>query len=282
MEWADSSQPRKLIHRALRNPALRRSFNSLGNVKRSTVYRTFNTWAKKRRMTAFTREALRKQLDIRRAGEFKRAITRCIAWLAKRLTTKYAMIVEITRTTAKSSTWLAGPVIEGLMTRYRIQGPSVIIPFVDGTYVSARGLKDALDAGITTFVHVDDAIYSGSQKGIMVRQLRAAVNKTSVKKARVLLAVPYTTDIGRQYIRRLAGPPLRLEFYAPYTIATRSLPWVSRVELLLRGDKNISAGGPAMTVLPHKMPNSVSFGPSSLSYMLQARIPKPVYKKISF
>ena len=278
MDWADSSKPRKLIKKALENPAFLQSFYSLKNVKEGSVYGTFDAWAKRRKMSKYTRDALKGQLDIRRADEFKAAISKCITWLTHRRLKKYSMIVEISPATAKSSTWLAGPVIAGLKS-HKIHAPYSIIPFTSGRLLSPSAVKEALDAGITTFVHVDDAIYSGSQKGILVRQLTTILRTRQIKHARLLIGVAYTTDLGRRYISRLTKAPLKLEFFAAHTIRTRKLPWVSRVELMLRGDKNISVGGPAMTVLPHKMPNSVSFGPASLSKNLQSHIQKPVYKK---
>lgn len=281
MQWADSHKPREMIRRALRDPKFQRSFHALKNIRPSAIYSTFDSWAKRRKMTGYTRASLKQQMNIRRADEFKHAVMKCTHWLANHNLQRYAMIIEITQTTAKSSTWLAGPVITGLQ-KLGIPGPTVIIPFADGRYLSVKAVKESIDAGITTFIHVDDAVYSGSQKGIMVRQLTSALRAAHVKRARMLIAVPYTTDLGRQYVSRLIGRPLKLEFYAPHTIRTRKLPWVSRVELMLRGDKNIQSGGPAMTVLPHKMPNYVSFGPATLSYALQAQIPKPVYKKFSF
>jgi hypothetical protein len=281
MQWADSRKPREMIRRALRDPKFQRSFHALKNVRPRAIYSAFDSWAKRRDMTGYTREALKQQMDIRRADEFKHAVGLCTHWLVNHNLQRYAMIIEITQTTAKSSTWLAGPVITGLQ-KLGVPGPTVIIPFVDGRYLSVKAVKEAIDTGITTFVHVDDAVYSGSQKGIMVRQLTSALRAAHVKRARALIAVPYTTDLGRRYVSRLAARPLKLHFYAPHIIKTRTLPWVSRVELMLRGNKNIRSGGPAMTILPHKMPNSVSFGPASLSYALQTRIPQPVYKKFSF
>ena len=283
MNWAETEAPHHAIKRAFKNPAFQKSFYDLKNLDTREVLGAFDRWADVRRLPRRTRRNLRDAIDVRRAAEFRDAVAKCAAWIARQRPAPYAMILEVAQSgAAKSSLWLAGPAVRALMEA-GIPPPAAVVPFVDGAALSVVSVRRALQQGVRTFVHVDDALYSGTQKGIMVRQLSETLDFDKVS-ARLLLAVAYVTDLGARHVRQQRGPRLRLKMYAPHVLRVRRLPWVSRVELMLRGDRdvrrNIAKGGPTSSLLAHKVPDSLSFGPATLSYHLQAVLPKPVYKTI--
>ena len=265
------------IQKAIHSPEFKRSYYTLKNVKKENVYKAFDHWASSIDLPQATKNALRQQLNVRGSEEFKNAISKCIQWLADHKLKRYSLIVEIDGHVAKSSTWLAGPVIEGLKKR-KIPGPFNIIPFYKGSKVSGSMVEKAVAAGVKTFVHVDDAIYSGSQKGILIKQLSNIVRNLKIGNyARLLIGAAYTTEVGKRYIESLVKPPLRLEFFAPHMIQSRSPVSTSNKH------KNIiKSGGPTMTILSHKVPNAISFGPGPLSMALENALPRPVYKSMKF
>jgi hypothetical protein len=267
----------KDIHHLMSKDILLKSYHSLKNIKKNNVRSVFDTWAQKLELPRETKNALFKQLDVRGSAEFKNAISSCIQWLANHKLNKYAMIVEMSGEELKSSTWLAPPVIEGLK-KLGIPGPSIIIP-CNQRRLNQKAVKQALDDGIKTFIHVDDAVYSGWQKADMVEDLADTVKHLYYNGVRFLLAVAYSTKIGMKEIKSREKHSLQLEIFSPITIPSRmrSFPSLSK-----KMSDIIKNGGPTMTILPHKVPNHASFGPKSLSSNLAARLPKPVYKSKSF
>jgi len=281
----------KAVKRVMAHKEFAQSYHAQPSVDPALVYKTFNDWAAAGKFSRFTRHALRKQLDVRSAGEFRDGISKSVAWLAANLQRhpKYALIVEIDDvggTQAKSSTWLAGPVVAELRAR-GVRKPMLVIPYngwLGNTYIDT-----AVSLGITAFVHVDDAIYSGSQKAVMMASLQAQLARAKSPPVDVFVAAAYSTRVGLQLVLHdwekhvPRGQPklLRVHVYAPREIRKRTMPLLSRLELAARGRReNAFRGGPTMTVLSHKVPNAVSFGPASLSSHLARHIEKPIYKRM--
>ena len=277
----------KSIKRAIAHKEFRQSYHAQKNVDPALVYRAFDTWAASKKLSRFTRHALRSQIDVRSASEFRAGISKGVDWLAQHLRhhPRYAMIVEIAPKTAKSSTWLAGPVIAELRAK-GLPKPTILIP----SWLPDKLVDTALSLGVTAFVHVDDAIYSGAQKASMLGALQAKLAHARVPRpVDVYIAAAYSTGLGTQrvlhewekFVDKGQRKLLRVHVFAPHEIKKRAMPLASRLEFAARGRlQNAFRGGPTMTVLSHKVPNTVSFGPGSLSDHLVKHIQKPVYKRI--
>lgn len=302
----------QFVHRIMKNARMLNTFETLQNVPLNKVYSAFDAWAsQQKRLSQRTLRSLRSALDVRTVAEFKQGLASCVGWVARKLrymsehrlngrnatlngnknwrfVPPYAMIVEVDPKVAKSSAWLAGPVVRELAKTYKIPPPAVIVPFLRGSTLSFSHVKRAIDEGIRTFVHVDDAVYSGLQKSLMVANLESSLrilqNMGYAEPAvALLIAVPYSTFPGRKYILSASNRMYRggsaeslvnTSVYAAHALHPPRLPWLAKLEL----GKGRKLPWPTMTLLPFKVPNRASFGPASLGNALTTALPRPVYK----
>ena len=280
------------------HPEFLRAYNVMPEVDIQRVRASFDAWARKERLSKRTAETIWSQVDIRSAAEFKKGIAACVNWVAPRLRgRKWALVAETDTSArkAQSSAWLAGPVIRHLAAR-GIAPPSVIVPVEGGALVSTKHIDDALRRGITTFVHIDDAIYSGQQKGTLVDMFQRHLSRVG-RMAKLYIAAAYATEEGSEHVKSMVHnnrvrpalashplAPLQLHFFAPYVLRPAKLPDAVKAELARRRNRVLGmplwTGGPTTTILPFKVPNATSFTPMTLSYHLDTTLPQPIYKRI--
>ena len=277
------------IRSSMAHQPFRKTYYDQANMDPASVHKMVNEWAASKKYSAYSKQALRRQVNVRSAAEFRNGISQCVAWLAicLRNTPRYALLVEISHA-PKSSTWLAGPVVAELEAM-GIPKPEAVIPCTEGGVHAGSALQHAVDTGITAFVHVDDAIYSGSQKTFILETLQWHLSRyvPPMKPVDVYVAAAYSTRLGRdrvlrQWKQRVRGQKLlRVHFFAARDLQKRSMPLRSKLELVMQGRARNLTGGPTMTILSHKVPNAMSFGPASLSKYLTNRLNKPVYKGVN-
>jgi hypothetical protein len=274
----------EFARRVIRNARMMNAFNRMPNMNRAAINKAFHTWATAVQLSPAARNALHQALNVRSKDEFLRHIIESIEWITKHLGDRpYALIVEVNEKnstfTAKSSAWLGGPTVRAIGRQ-----PSAVIPFYRGQRVAARPVAAALDRGIRDFVHVDDAMYSGLQKETLVDEMYALLKKARVSERPTLwIAVAYTTPAATALVKRAASRASKVMdvvLVAPGTIRNpaENLPPNVVTEVSTRTKQTV---GPSMTVLPFKVPNSVSFGPEGLATQLELAVQKPVYKRIN-
>jgi hypothetical protein len=170
----------------LEDPATLRSYNAMENTNRRAVLKELNVWARNKGLSANTRDALANALDIKTRADFHATMNSVIAHV-KRWTAlePYALIVEFgsdrypENALPKSSMWLAAAVIRGIG-----RPPGMIIPYFvfkggDGR-VSTDLIRTAVARGIRSFVHVDDAMYSGDQKKRLIEGVMEVITRDGI------------------------------------------------------------------------------------------------------
>ena len=274
-----NTQASRVIAAALKHQPFQDSYYTLKNLNTAAIHKGFDVWARAMKLSHAAAETYRAQIHIRKAQEFRGGVQQGVLWLAHKLHTlstrrrfkPYAMLVEVDKTahTAKSSAWLAGPVIQGLGV-YGVPPPTVLIPVVGRKIQSLRYLREALRLGVTTFVHVDDAIYSGEQKHGMLAGLLSMLRQEKAPPSRMYLATAYATTDGLAHVEKATVPlVLDVSVFAALKIPIRTAP--------VNGN-----GGPTMTILPHIVPDVKSFGPELLGNKLRSIAPQPPYKKFKY
>ena len=194
----------------LEDPATLRSYNAMQNTNRRAVLKELNAWARNKGLSANTRDALANALDIKTRADFHATMNTVIAYV-KRWTAlePYALIVEFgsnrypENALPKSSMWLAAAVIRGIG-----RPPGMIIPYFvfkggDGR-VSTDLIRTAVARGIRSFVHVDDAMYSGDQKMRLIEGIKKVIRNDSIN----LCITQYKSvrgDMQRRYGDRLGN-----------------------------------------------------------------------------
>lgn len=293
-----------------RNRSLQNAYNLMHNVNRASINAGFHEWATRAGISQRARAAVHRALNVRTKKDFMEKMGAVFAKLnAEPFVLRnepYAMLVELESPYAatlythkrvapgrpyfapKSSAWLAGVAMHRLRNR-----PAVLIPIYhggnNGVPTLAEGLvHEAVAQGIRHFVHIDDAMYSGVQKseivGLMNECLYPLQTEARGPKPLLWIGAAYATPRSKlavlqewkRHVRAVVrkNPPVRLTLYAPGTINPPSLPLLVRAELW----RKYQRPGPTMTVLPYKVPNSVSFGPAALSVALSNTVAKPAYK----
>jgi hypothetical protein len=307
--FADSLALQYLQNTIFRNRSLQNAYNHMQNVNRASINAGFHQWATSAGISQRARAALYKALNVKTKKDFLETMGAVFdAFNATSIPdAPYAMLVELESPYAaniysrkrprpgnptfapKSSAWLAAVALRRLR-----KPPAMIIPVYHGIGlgipVLAHGLlAEALQKGIRQFVHIDDAMYSGLQKSEIVGLMNESLytlgqpnNQTPLLWIGAAYATPASTRAvlhgWKKHVRAAVrkNPPLRLQLYAAGAIAPPALPILVRAELWRKQQRP----GPTMTVLPYKVPNSVSFGPAALSATLANTVTsRPVYKK---
>ena len=250
-----NTQASRVIAAALKHQPFQDSYYTLKNLNTAAIHKGFDVWARAMKLSHAAAETYRAQIHIRKAQEFRGGVQQGVLWLAHKLhalSTRrrfkpYAMLVEVDKTahTAKSSAWLAGPVIQGLDV-YGVPPPTVLIPVV--------GRK----------------IYSGEQKHGMLAGLLSMLRQEKAPPSRMYLATAYATTDGLAHVEKATAPSvLDVSVFAALKIPIRTAP--------VNGN-----GGPTMTILPHIVPDVKSFGPELLGNKLRSIAPQPPYKKFKY
>lgn len=309
----------KIVKKMLKNPDTLRSYNTMQNINRRVVMRELNAWAEERQLRPKTRDAIVKALDIKTRADFHGAMNRVIGHTKKWLAGEpYALIVEFSvyahdpsepSVWPKSSAWLAAPVIRGIG-----RPPAVIIPYFWPhedhlnlySHVSTTLLRRAIASGIRSFVHIDDAMYSGMQKSTVLQTLQRWIQDDGIALAkaqrahlvglqnagwihvrartpdgqlpRLLIAAAFTTDAALSMIKTI--PVFKNSRWMHVQVfAGGRLPTPHFATNIIENFENDTNYVPYKTLLPFKVPNHASFGPATLGARLEKVLPRPPYKR---
>jgi hypothetical protein len=293
------------------NLTVKKSFDTLPNVNANRLRDHTFRWAKSKGLSDDLATEMAQKLDIKTAAEFRQHISTAVNRLVQSLKRseggssrgwwwqgprepappqKFAIIselyylnapLEIPRSaprvmTMKSSAWLLSAVTERLLAHGLT--PAAHIAFQGGFALSTQAMKDALASGVRTFIHIDDAIYSGSQKSTLVEGIGRvlASAKQHKYKVRVIIGAAYSTAKGERRIRHAANNAgVSLVLVAPGQLRE---PKFSPKLLRALANAGVPYRGPTFTILPFKVPDYASFSPENLSKYLENATNKPVYK----
>lgn len=291
------------IRMIARNKRVAKTFNNLQNGDHTAVRRLTHEWALSIGLHKDLADELASKLDIKTAAEFQKNIQVVVDTISKRLSplTPFAIISEAgipnpiynhypvgkRPVKMKSSAWLSAVVERTLEKKGLV--PAAYIPFKRGETLARRPFFQALDSNIRTFVHVDDAIYSGAQKGLLVSDMSILLGEYARKFNHLLdvtleMGAAFSTHRGHQHVLQELQS-FSLDKY--YTMKCNfvvggwiMLPKFSKRLIYalklarVRYDEN-----KPFTILPHKVPDEVSFSPGLLSnYISHTRT--PAYKEI--
>jgi hypothetical protein len=302
----------RMMKDMLSDPATLHSYNTMANINRKLVLNQWDVWTRGERISNRTRTEMAKMFTIKTRAQVHAAMNR-VTTFAKRWAAMepYALIVEFemkegmrswTIDRAKSSAWLAAPVIRALG-----RPPDVIIPFlIPLDFASVVQIRAALNSGIRSFIHIDDAMYSGQQKqrllaglnvplkeysntlhtidlqrrygGGFARHLKKSVNNRILRtvrgeKPRLLMATAFSTDSALKLVRKAA----KFNKYMDVSVFVgESISVPSAIPLEIQQRTNYQGVKP-MTLLPFKVPNSESFVPWTFGTFLQKKLPLPPY-----
>ena len=197
------------------------------------------------------------------AADFKRAVAEGVAWLRKTVApgTRYALNVEAGDPDPRGTEWLASQVVRALGKPVRFDA------------------KSAIEHGARTVVFFDDAVYSGSQMYHELGDLRRYAARRGLRGLRVVVCVAYATSRGMEVIEDAAND-LRTAGHAVDVFAARPLRQAANVlSPAALGEIQGAYGflAPTLTIMPHKIPDEMSFGfgndePTSLGRHLERRL----------
>ena len=281
-------------------PSMKTIYNEhIKNLNRTAVKRGVNTFLDDLekhlgvRLSAATRTLVHNSVDVRTAKEFKTNIDKCCSWLKGNVNDKpYALFVEVMPSSKenrpKSSLFLAHRVVAAL-------GPPVALVITyedrrlqDGSLFMVEGLQKALARGAECIVHLNDAVYTGQQLG---EQLKALVLQlTRVHGFGLTLPIYVATAYGTNVKALIEKKTYSSNRYVVTSYTKRhypmkmyfaeSIPFDPLRTLKNRIMKNAKRSGtvsnrieklnvrPALTLLPHKIPNSHSIGVRTLKLEL--------------
>ena len=98
----------------------------------------------------------------------------------------------------------------------------------------------------------------------------------------LFIGAAYTSIQGQNVVRDAANRPskdtfTRTQFFASHTL-TRS-QFTNAVQQELKAKNVDFTTAPLSTIMPHKVPNHVSFAPGRFGTLLEAMMPQPPYKR---
>lgn len=244
---------------------------------------------RKQMPASLTNNNVRKLVDIinyKDAKDVNNTLLQTAEWVRKQVGAEpYAMIVEDSPGSLKSTHWLAHKAIDAI-GRFPVHVVST--DNLGWAYYTQPRTK--------TFVYFDDATYSGSQLEVMVRSLKDLADK----RVRIIIAVGYATEGAIARIKKAAEDlsRARILFHARKTIHTPDfshLPANQRQRIKKHvfshnsdyhvinnnSNNNTVLTRKPLTVLAHKIPNGLSF-PARLGKALgyEERDMQPPYKAI--
>lgn len=293
---ADHVNAQQYANRALKNKQLLNSFDTLKNIRENRIRSQFNMWTNgesRHVLTPATRDALWSLIDVRSAADFRDHAGRAMAWLRNSVGDRpYALLVEIgadfgnfrpdTRrqfTKMKSSLWLAAPLV-------RVFGrpPAVVLPLLNGRVHPVLLKKALFQKNVKEFVHIDDTVYSGSQKADIVANFKAAIRGLRPRfPVSLYIGAAYSSPMGEEKVLNAAGANsknVQVHFYKSHTLTRRELETHINQELRNKGINLRTA--PLSTIMPHKVPNMISFAPREFGELLERIVKDPPYKQLKF
>lgn len=261
---------------ALVSGKLLQSFNTLKNINKTRIRTLFDFWAgpgSRKNLSPAAQDAVWSLINIRSAADFKMHVYRAITWLRRKVGNRpYAVLVEVDGFgpyKLKSSLWLAAPLIRSFK-----RPPAMVIPVMYGG-LDAGLVRQAMALDIADFVHIDDTVYSGQQKGGLVKNFRAIIPQRS--PVRLYIAAAYTSRAGEDFVRARIGTSRSVEYFASHVLTRREIQDPSIIGELRAKRVNLYKA-PLSTIMPHKIPNGLSFAPANFGAVLDMSMPSPPYK----
>lgn len=257
---------------------LRASFDGLRNLNLAKVRQGIDLFGQQEGLLPQNVEAVKRALEYVSVAEFKQALQLCLAELARRVgTQRYALVIEHNLNSAKSSAWLAGQVVAALGR------PAGYVTDEAGSIV--RSLLRAKRRGkpIGYVVHVDDAMYSGLQKASILQRLAYYLDdlppaeKKELGRFDVLVGAALTTPQALKAVRQgalqLRRHRIGVRVFAPRRLkhVRSTLPAATRKRLAAK----YRSLAPTLALLPHKVPDYVSFGFGGLDEFLAKHLGSP-------
>lgn len=252
---------------------VKRNLNS-GNLTKADIHAIFNA------------------LDYKSVADFEAAIRKAGLWLRAQVRRRpYALLMSQHSPMSlnspdgrfKSVHWLAHKAVESIG-----RWPALT------TQSSKHELLKAYELGIRTFVHLDDASYSGSDMYSLI--LRFASTFRNSENVWLFIAAGYVSPFAQTTLIKaeIASLPqhIHVRFYAPKSLKMtseflNSLPTNQRervtrfLERDLNGNYNKNpVRNKPFAMLAHKIPNNVSFAPG-LVYLI-GELVQPPYKDLNY
>lgn len=240
---------------------------------------------KMKRELSHTEPVIANELKLISYNAFTKQLSRVVNWLNKRIKeTPYCVITErliepnvdgtvckngpkaeCHKNSFKSSEWVLKTVMPFL-----IRQPDYIVDIWD-----KKGIHRVLNSDVTTFVHFDDAVYSGTQKRDILKTFfgyAAWADEEDNKELRVLLCVPFMSKEGKYNI---ASNVFENITFSPHKKIKSIGDFKKQYPNI---DINSKLGkAKTLTAFHHKLPDHLSF-PASLAKTLKAIWPNPPYK----
>ena len=248
---------------------LQKVFNNLKNVPgyEAAAREGAEEFARVLGLDAATTRRIRNAINVRSTADFKAGIRRCTEWLGGKVRGRpYALLVESGRTT-KSSMWLGVLVVDAA-------GPPVAILTYDGQRIHGD------PAGARCLVHLNDAIYSGAQMAGMIDRLaQREFDLYVTKKLTVYFAAAYGTSSAALRLRTAMNENAAALTKKSSVFFAKTLPETPLYDIF---DEDVNVR-PSISIMPHKVPNSVSFGAIHTNgNSLSAEIRKKILRKATF
>lgn len=257
------------------------SFRALKNLDAGKVRGGAMQFAKNAGLSSRQTALLVDAINVRTAADFRGAIAKAVAHLKAKVRGRpYALLIESSSAgSVKSSVWLAPQVVRALgpptgIVNYDtwakkfgykpVSGPSNTL--ADRT-VDKRGLIAAASDGAKCVVHLNDAVYTGKQLADLMKQaydeMLWATGRRLAPPPPFFVAAAYGRAGIAEYFSRTIDEHLgqmpATDVYFAKTIPSRH----DVVKLVTPDMTRVSPNfNPAsmFTILPHKVPNHVSFG----------------------
>lgn len=249
-------------------------------LSRDSFYTAFRTYISPSALTNDNVRALARGVNYKSAREVRKAIQMATMWLRSAIRQKrYAVLIQAFRGTTKSSHWMAAKLARGVGRL-----PSAVVPY-NAVEEALTRFRLALHQGVRTFVALEDGSYSGSDLVNIVTafgQLVKQSGNVGGDDAVLYVAVGFASQRARSQVARAIAttgiPRRQIHFYAPkgmtsvrdfvqaQTGGTRN-----RLSRLLHDNMEKNK---AMTIMAHKVPNSVSV-PNFFALALASNHPSP-------
>ena len=196
-------------------------------------------------------------INFKTTVQFKAAVEKATGWLKKGVRGRpYVLVVEMGDDHVKSSAWLAHKVEE------KVGRPLELISLHENPELIKAKLKKAFARGATTIVHLDDAWYSGQQKGGMIEQLLYHLMEDDFSASKMDVTMLFAAAFGPRvlpaFLKSMQGKRRMHDRRSTATVKFYAAEAMRDPPKNLR--KHANFGTRKYTIMPHKLPDSVSFG----------------------
>lgn len=269
-------------------------YDSLAGYDNAAVRKQASRWLQAQGLTAREANVSARAIKLVTPQEFKSAFetavrkfsAAAVQYFRQHSSAPRIICILVERGGRKSSGWLAA--VGARLIRRLVPGVSLVACYA-GTY----DVGTVYVGGCRLFVHFDDAMYSGQQKSELVdafqRTMRNPLSVPDWGRAHLFIIVAASTGVGRQLVNRTVElhrvtPSRRV---AVTILVGRRIPAMD-AEIRIRGAMRGLTAGATLAIMPHKVPNSVSFGfqridkgglTKTLANNMENRFGKAVYKR---